>query len=185
MQAAAFLAVIVAALIFLGNGRLNLPGNILALCFGASLPEAPSVEDMVRSSEIPSPEARVSTILRAFCSKATGTAVLSKLSPPRLPHRDGLSDLEAPQTATDIFSARSMVYIRKHFVNARFAARCSQLIQLDMSDLANQDLKELDKAFALSINTSNFFHLYSILLRRSCPLSALKISGCIIKSSQK
>ena len=40
--------------------------------------------------------------------------------------------------------------------------------------------KKMDKTFALPNLHKQSPHLYSILIRRKCPLSALKISGCII-----
>ena len=40
--------------------------------------------------------------------------------------------------------------------------------------------QKLDKTFALPNLHKQSPHLYSILIRRKCPLSALKISGCII-----
>lgn len=98
MQPVAFFAVIVVALVFLRNERLNFRNDILALrkllrC--AQLVEltlGSVVDDKIRfmrgtelllvwSSEIPSFEVRVFTGRRAFCSKAASTAALSKLSP--------------------------------------------------------------------------------------------------------
>ena len=40
--------------------------------------------------------------------------------------------------------------------------------------------KKLDKTFALPNLHKQSPHLYSILIRRKFPLSALKISGCIM-----
>ena len=54
------------------------------------------------------------------------------------------------------------------------------LLRSGVGDLAKPDTKKLDKTFALPNLHKQSPHLYSILIRRKCPLSALKISGCII-----
>lgn len=56
----------------------------------------------------------------------------------------------------------------------------SPLLRPDLGELAKPDTKKMDKTFALPNLHKQSPHLYSILIRRKCPLSALKISGCII-----
>ena len=59
-------------------------------------------------------------------------------------------------------------------------ALSSPLLRSSVGDLAKPDTKKLDKTFALPNLHKQSPHLYSILIRRKCSLSALKISGCRI-----
>lgn len=55
----------------------------------------------------------------------------------------------------------------------------SPLLRPDLGSWQSETQK-MDKTFALPNLHKQSPHLYSILIRRECPLSALKISGCII-----
>ena len=89
------------------------------------------------------------------------------------PAREGLSGLEAPQFTTD----KNLPFAEYSGEKKFFCVGCGSRFQLRRFGKAGH--KKMDKTFALPNLHKQSPHLYSILIRRKCPLSDLKISGCI------